>query len=800
MQQILILVFLLTYSQLFSQEKKDLIAYRTTEHIKIDGKFNEITWKNAPKSANFMQFSPNPNDKPTAETSVQIAYDDVALYVTAKIKQNPDSVYQIFSARDEIDNTDFFGILLDPYNDGLKAYSFSVSAAGVQADIAFTSNKGDNNWNAVWYSAVRMTKTGWQVEMKIPYSELRFAKANVQTWGLNFFQSTQSNREMDAWNPLDVKIDNFIIQSGTLSGLKNLQPPLRLSFLPYSTAYLIKSQEGNKWGSSIKGGMDLKYGINESFTLDMMLIPDFGQVESDDQVLNLSPYETYYNEKRPFFMEGTELFGRARIFYSRRIGATPQKYDEVYDDLYANEKVTTHPSELQLINATKISGKTKSGYSVGFLNALSGNSYATIVDTAKNSERRYLMQGMTNFNVSVVEKSLKNNSYISLINTNVNRLKDHYIANVTGLQTDLYNNSKKYQLRVRGALSYKNKPEFNSQTGFYVNTALEKVKGNFRFELSQNTESNTYDPNDLGYLQQNNEFSQKAQISYQIFKPKYFYNNWNIKLKYEHQMLYKPFVYTKSFLFTNGHLTFKNNMSAGFFVGRSLTNEKDYFEPRTDGYVYIKPWDYFYHLWFSTNYAKDFAIDFGGGGTRNPIWNSTENSIFMAPRYRIGNKFSIRYQIEYNQSKNNRGYVENTEKEVIFGKRNLETITNSLNISYIINKDAAFNLRFRHYWTSVRYKEYYTLLTNGNLVHNDINASGQDINFNALTINANLRWQFLPGSELVLVWKNELLSDNNEIIIGYFENFKHSLSLPQTNSISLKIRYYIDYQNIKQLF
>jgi len=781
--------------------KRELITYRTNEKIKIDGKNDEKTWQNAPISGNFIQFTPKPDQKASVDTKVQVAYDDVALYVFATITDNPDSIYKIFTPRDQTDEADFFGILLDPYNDGLKAYAFSVSAAGVQADASFSGDAGDNNWNAVWYSAVHITKTGWQVEIKIPYSELRFPKLETQLWGVNFYQNIRRNREMAAWNPIDVKIDNFIIQNGTLKGIKNIKPPLRLSFLPYTAGYLVKSEDENSWGTNIKGGLDLKYGINEAFTLDMMLIPDFGQVESDDQVLNLSPYETYYDEKRSFFMENTDLFKRARIFYSRRIGNTPDGYDDVYDELKNNEKVTLHPSQLQLLNATKITGKTASGISIGFLNAVSGKSYATIEDTLSGQKRQYLMQGLTNYNVSIVEKSLKNNSYISLINANRIRFDNQDYSNVVGTQTAIYTPSNIYQFKFKGAISYKSMPEFDKNAGFKANTEFEKVKGNLRFKLENNIESETFDPNDLGYIQQNNEFSNEIEAEYQVFKPRYFYNNWNFRLRFHHIMLYNPFTYSKSFLSMNGHITLKNNMSMGFFSGRSLTDEHDYFEPRTDGYVYIQPSDFFYQTWFSTNYAKDFAIDFGVGGVRNFTWYSYNNSFSLSPRLRIGNKFSTNYRFRYSYDKGSRGYVDNTDTEVIFGRRNLETITNSLNLNYIINKDASFSLRFRHYWSNVQYQQFYTLQTTGALVNNDVYAENQDINFNALTINANLTWQFLPGSEMVLVWKKELLnSDETNMNYNYIYNFKQSLSLPQTNSISLKIKYYLDYQNLKKIF
>jgi hypothetical protein len=204
---------------------------------------------------------------------------------------------------------------------------------------------------------------------------------------------------------VDRNISGFIYQEGQLTGLKDIKPPLRLSLSPYIATYFETKSSGS--GFLYKGGLDLKYGINESFTLDMMLIPDFGQIQSDDQELNLSPYELYYNEKRQFFTEGMELFDRAGILYSRRIGAAPKF--SVSDFLKDGEEATSMPSETQLVNATKISGRTGKGWGVGFLNAMSLPAYATLEDTSSGATRDVLVQPFTNYNVSVVDKSLKNN-------------------------------------------------------------------------------------------------------------------------------------------------------------------------------------------------------------------------------------------------------------------------------------------------------------------------------------------------------------------------------------------------------
>ncbi len=326
-----LIILLVISNSVFTQnlEKRNLEISKITESPKIDGILDDIAWKDASVANNFIQFIPYSGKEPSLQTEVKIAYDNKAIYIGATLyDSNPDSILKELSVRDayEETNADLFVVMLSPYNDGVNAVSFLVSAAGVQSDIKLTGNNRDLNWDAVWESEVKITEFGWVAEIKIPYSALRFPKSNNQTWGIHFFRNIRRYREWDTWNFVDINIQGFVNQMGEVSGIKDVEPPLRLSVTPYVSTYIQNNADNNKWGSDFNAGMDLKWGINQSFTLDMILIPDFGQVQSDDEVLNLSPYEIMYDEKRPFFTEGTELFNKGAIFYSRRIGAKPKNY------------------------------------------------------------------------------------------------------------------------------------------------------------------------------------------------------------------------------------------------------------------------------------------------------------------------------------------------------------------------------------------------------------------------------------------------------------------------------------------
>ena len=356
-QRIILLSVLFLLSTLLNANgtRKELNASRTTNPPKIDGILDELVWAEVPVASDFLQYSPYNGEPSTMRTEVRILYDNTAIYVGAMCYDpSPDSIYTELGERDSDRdlNADGFSIDISPFDDGVNGVSFKVSASGVQSDekrSPMGRRGSDSSWDAVWHSATNINDDGWSVEIKIPYSAIRFPNQESQKWGVNFWREIRRYRETVSWNYVDNEVGNTFTHLGVVHVRDEIVPPFRLSFTPYLSGYLEKSPEG--WGTSYNGGMDLKYGINESFTFDATLIPDFGQVQSDDQILNLSPFEVKYNEKRQFFTEGTELFSKGDIFYSRRIGSRPTKYHEADDNLDSTEYILENPVETRLINA-----------------------------------------------------------------------------------------------------------------------------------------------------------------------------------------------------------------------------------------------------------------------------------------------------------------------------------------------------------------------------------------------------------------------------------------------------------------
>jgi hypothetical protein len=790
----LFLLLLVAHCHAQSIVRKKTTALRTIETIKIDGKLDEPAYQKAETATDFVQLMPY-NGKPSFQpTEVKVLYDDNAIYFGATLIDHPDSIQSYITTRDNVGVSDYFVVFLDPHNEGLNAYEFLVTPANSQSDFKATKQGGNDNedssWDAVWQSATQIHEKGWTVEIRIPYSALRFPVKSEQIWGVNFFRRIRRHNSNNSWNHVNAEVAGFIQQSGELYGLKDIQAPVRLSLSPYLASYAEQSSGSKELKPFFKGGLDLKYGLSNSHTLDMMLIPDFGQIQSDDHQLNLSPYELYYSEKRQFFIEGAELFERVGIFYSRRIGRKPIFGNIDNNKLAPNEKISYNPNETQLVNATKISGRDKNGWGIGFLNAMSLPSYAEITDTISQAKRSILTQPFTNYNVSVVEKALINNSYISLINTNLSMFDHTYMANVTGTEFMLKNKTQKYQLTGGAAFSYRSEAE--NKTGYGYSLGVSKIKGKFRFRGSHQMLSSTYDPTDMGYLRRNNDITNELGISYYRHEPFGIFKQASVETWLENRWLVSPSALIDYEMNFWADAMFRNNWWTGFFYGRNF-GSNNYDEPRTEGWFYRVPaWhpfelnantdnDKILTLYLNTGFfVSDVPETNGYWGNFNIWWKATQ-------------QFNFSYSVSTNQDFNSKGYTDKINLDsIMFGNFDRHTWTNVVSMTYNFSTKAKIDIRCRHYWSWADYNQYYLLNRNGSLMVTNWSGNA-NINYNAFTIDMSYRWQFAPGSELSLVWKNSIYSSNDHVGLGFSENLGETLKTPQSNSLSLRILYYIDY-------
>ena len=317
-------------AQLLAQEwpaelprKPEALAQKVAEQsIVVDGDLGDEAWTTIAPETALREFKPVPFAAPRQQTEVRFAFDDRALYIGARMWDTaPDSILHQLIQRDGGGNTDVFGIWFNCFDDGVNGVRFSVTPDGVQSDELLTTDGSDGSWNAVWQSECRIDEDGWTAEFALPWSVFRFADKGdaEQQWGMNFYRYIRRYRADYVWRAMDPNQEGLMNQGGLLTGIRGITPPPRFSLYPYASTYI--NAEDGQTNVAVNGGLDLKVGMGEAFTLDMTLVPDFGQVVADNLVLNLSPYEVRFNENRQFFTEGTELFNKTRNFYSRRVGA-----------------------------------------------------------------------------------------------------------------------------------------------------------------------------------------------------------------------------------------------------------------------------------------------------------------------------------------------------------------------------------------------------------------------------------------------------------------------------------------------
>ncbi len=779
---------------------------RTLVAPKIDGILNDTVWEKAEVASGFIQRDLHPGNVSEQNTEVRILYDDMAIYLCANCYDTaPDSILRELSVRDNEANADLFGVFFDTYNDDINAYGFFVTSAGTQIDARYSSQGQDFDWNAVWMSSVKLHDNGWAIEMKIPYSALRFSAKDVQTWGLNVIRKIRRKRETSFWNEIKPTIGALVRQFGDLIGLKNIKPPVRLSLTPYVAGivnhYPYNDKNIKDLNYTFSGGADIKYGLSDAFTLDMTLIPDFSQVQSDNQVLNLSPFEVQYQERRPFFTEGTELFNKSGLFYSRRVGGTPIDYYKVSSKLNDGEKIVKNPAQTQLLNATKISGRTAGKLGIGLFNGLSNEAYATVQDTLGNT-RKVLTAPYTNYNIVVLDQALKNNSSVSFINTNVTRDGHYYDANVTGTNFRFNNKKNMYTIGGAGVISSKLFPDSaRPDNGYSAELDFGKSGGNFKWNVWGALKTDRYNPNDLGILLLSNNMESGIDLNYNIYKPFWKVNNSFNHVGIVYQRMYNPSAFWNFGIYGDNNTTFsKRFFTCGINYGIEPVITYDYYEPRVFGRFYTFPINYNAGGFISTDYRKKFALDITGN-YRIFEENDRHNfNLTISPRYRVNNKLSFIYEAGNFFRNDDIGCVNYSNPDtIVFGRRNMQTVSNVVSSAYKFSNKMSLTFRLRHYWSKAQYKQYYQLGNDGLLNAYDLYPYDHNVNFNAFNIDMVFYWQFAPGSELNIIWKNSLLKRESQINDNYYDNFKTTLNSPQNNMISVKVLYYLDYLRIKKV-
>ncbi|WP_207492769.1 DUF5916 domain-containing protein [Aridibaculum aurantiacum] len=797
-------VFLLATIVTVGQPAKTMVATKISQPPRIDGKLQDPAWQQATPVSGFIVNQPAYGQPAAQNSEIKLLYDDAAIYVGAFLHDDPALIRKQLTPRDgeQRQDIDYFSISFDTYNDKQNAFQFIVTAANVQSDIRISPTGSDYQWDAVWESKTSITEDGWMVEMKIPYMALRFSRKEVQDWGINFGRFTRRTNESAYWNPVNPNVNGFVNQMGSLVGLENLQPPVRLSFQPYVSAgySVIPTRRGNQETFLRNGGMDLKYGVNESFTIDMTLVPDFGQVQSDNVILNLSPFEQQFNENRPFFTEGTELFNKAGIFYSRRVGAMPGGYHRARrlaaDSSY---QIVSNPTATQLYNATKFSGRNRHKLGIGVFNAVTAPMHA-VLRNDKGEEFEVETEPLANYNIVVLDQALKNRSAITFTNTNVMRAGNSRNANVTALDIVLYDNKNDYRIVTRGRFSQIwGNEKYN---GYKSYVAFEKVSGRITYSLNNTLESDRFDPNDLGILLAPNEVRTAAHVGYHQNTPTKNFNFYHINLNVYQQSLYKPFVYQESGYRANALFVFKNFWDVNIVSEGKIGWFNDYFELRSPGKVLKRaPWQ-FVGIFGSSDSRKKLFGGWGFGFAESPIPNDAFYLVEASLRYRFNPRFSLSINANREEDQGNFGWVTtNSATGVpVIGKRHITSYNNLVNAIYNFTPRMNLTMRARHYWSKVHYLSFHDVQADGHWTDRPF-INNADRNFNVFNMDMFYTWDFRLGSRLIVAWKNALGPDaaiNGIVNRNYSKNLNQVFQVPHSNEVTVKFIYFLDYQQLRR--
>ena len=711
-----------------SVKTKTYISARTFSAPKIDGKIDVDEWNNVKWEGGFSQFKPDNGSKPDQETEFAVLYDNNYLYVAIKALDNePEKIKRLFSRRDNLDG-DMLGIFIDSYHDKNTAFFFQVSAAGVQQDGVTTTND-DNTWDAVWQSATYQDNKGWYVEMKIPFSQLRFTSENIQTWGFEVIRVLHRKQEIDAWQPVKRDVPVFVASLGLLEGLENIKPKRQVEIMPYIVAKheTYQAEDGNPFKpgneNAINAGLDGKIGVTNNMILDFTMNPDFGQVESDPSEVNLTAYESYFSEKRPFFIEGRSITSMGvkpgnnmsdaeNLFYSRRIGRAPRANLDDYQYDYA--KV---PNSTRILGAFKLTGKTKDGLSLGVVESVTNQEFAKI--SLNNNVNKIKVEPFTNYLVGRVKKEYnKGGSYIGAMATAVNRSLDEpqllYLnksAYSGGVDFSHSWKDRKYYFNARLMTSYvggdtlamqlmqksparyfqrsdanyvKYDPKRTSLTGYDGMIQFGKQgNSNWLYLFFVNFISPGFETNDAGYLRKADEIFQVYWLGYRNYKKWWIVKETSVNFN---QFSFFDFGLRNNSVGgnINSSFIFKNLWDAGFNINRE---SRDFSNTLLrGGPSMISPGNTNYSVWLSTNSSKKLSASISFAQSFGDLNSNKYSGIDLNLNWNPINALNISFNPSYSFMKNDLQYVSTQEfnggNDYIFGSINQKTLVLPIRINF----------------------------------------------------------------------------------------------------------------------
>lgn len=842
-----LLILTFKFSSIAQENSKDVPKrIYSTKHINtapvIDANLDDEAWNSVEWDGNFTQFMPDEGKSPTQKTKFKIIYDDKNLYIAVRCYDtDPDKIVSRMSRRDGFEG-DWIEINLDSYHDLRTAFSFTITVAGVKGDEAVSENgrNWDRSWNPIWYAKTKIDEEGWIAEIKIPFTQLRFSEREEQVWGLQVHRRDFRLEERSLWQRIPRDVSGWVSNLGELHGIKKIKPQKQLEIQPYNVAQVesFEKEIGNPFASGkdskLAVGLDGKIGITNNLTLDFTINPDFGQVEADPSAISLDGFQIFFAEQRPFFVENKNIFdyritksiaggpyGRDNLFYSRRIGRQPQGNPETESEEYVDM-----PKNTTILGAAKFSGKTKKGWSIGVLEALTQKEFAVIDN---NGERREeMVEPLTNYFLTRLQKDFNNNnSYIGGILTGTNRnLSDNDInflhtaaytggldfkhqwknrswyvggniiaSNVVGSKETILESQlghRRYFQRV-DAKHLEVDPNKTSLSGHGGNLQIGKAGGKkFNFESGITWRSPGLELNDMGFQRNADDITHYTWIGYRALKPfsifrslSVNYNHWT-SINFGGDHTYLGFN-------TNSNAKYKNNWYTSLGFNYSPI---DYSDSALRGGPQLRLPDSF-NYWISagTDRRKKLQFSFNTQKTTGQHNSFERMRYFLRIKYVPFDAFNVSISPSYSVNNQELQFVDNIDFNESTRYLNSSLEQDTFGISIRLNYTIKPNLTLQYYgqpfisrgrYTNFKYitdskaaffkdrfqefasdqisydpmNEVYEVDEN---MDNDIDYSFKNPDFSVIEFRSNLvaRWEYIPGSEIFLVWSQGISLNGN---------------------------------------
>lgn len=736
-----------------------LPAHRLTGAIRIDGRLDEEAWRDAPAAGRFAQEAPHHGEAATSPTEVRVLYDDESLYIGARMRHAPGhgGVTGLVHRRDRDSASDWFGVAIDSAHDRRTAHEFRVNAAGVQRDVLlYGDTSSDDTWDAVWDSSVTAAGDEWTAELRIPLSLLRIRSVERdQTWGINFVRVDQDPQETDRWHVVARSENAFVSRFPLLVGLSGLRPQARREIIPYLTVNgkLATAQGFDDRGVDVRAGVDAHLGLGSSSLLDLTFLPDFGQTEVDQVIINLSTIETLFPEKRTFFLEGSELFqvNGTQLFYSRRIGASAP-----LPVLGPGESLLARPLALDILGAAKFTGKYESGLNVGVLAAETEPAYARVRQADGTVATRAVAPAIDNAVARVLQQIGPTGSYVGAFSS-LHVERDGGRRTYVGAADATWKSSDgSAQVDALGGGSV---GSADRTSGVTANArAIKRFDAGWYVTGNADFATRYYDPNDLGYIISPDHILGHAEVGRQWDRTLGVFRNWSFAATEDYGQDHAGRTFNNTL---GGKLStgFTNDWTAYLGGGTSLPYYDDrelraFLEP-TKKYLHHGKEPYLIAGFTSSRQSPwyvglDFAMQHLGAGM---TYAAT-----ITQTIHPSSQVEIQLQTDLTDAEGEMHWLETQGDTPIVGIRRLRQISQIVRASYAFTPNLTLQAYTQLLLASWHYSDLASYVDDDTLAPGAMSAI-TSFTANNFNVNAVLRWELRPGCTLYAVYTHGAFND-----------------------------------------